>query len=389
MQGGGRPRLILDVSPVMDQPLTGVGYAALYLARAFLAKARAFDVILFAARARHTPVSAFPFMEGYARKSVIPGFRRLKLALWPRIEWPPIEWFAGRATLVHGLFHDLPASRGALRVATIHDLSFLRFPETHTRETISAQSRLVEHCARRADGLVTVSQCCKDEMVERYGFPEERVHVVPNGVSLEEFSAPVEQAVIENVKARLGIHGSYFIYVGTLEPRKNIPRLIEAHARLYARRGDCPQLLLVGKMGWKPELVTEALRKYAASGGVVHAGYLPREEMVQALKGAVACVYPSCYEGFGMPVLEAMAAGVPVLASRADALMEVSGGTCMHVEADNEEALELGIEALLDDREGAMRLAEKGRLRAETMTWNRSADRLADVYRSIIEAGRR
>ena len=372
----------------MDRPLTGVGYRALHLLRALFTRNDGFDVRLFAARARNTPKSAFPFDHGFTRQTTVPYFRRLKTVLWPSVEWPPIEWFCGDVDLAHGLFHELPAARRALRLVTIHDLSFLLFPETHTKRTVALQTRLVRHCARRADAFVAVSESCKNDLIRTLDVSEDKVFVVPGGVCVEEFQAPVDARTVGALKQRLGLTRDYFIYLGTIEPRKNLARLLEAYARVRNARRDCPQLLLVGKTGWLSKQVLATLETLDAGNDVVHTGYLEREEALMLLRDATACVYPSLYEGFGLPVVEAMAARTPVITSNAAAVVEVSGGTCLHVDAEDVDAIEDGIVQVLDAPDAAKRRAEGAYARAGTMTWHRSAEKLAQVYTTLAKTGR-
>lgn len=213
-----------------------------------------------------------------------------------------------------------------------------------TSRSIQRQTRLIRHCARRADAIIAVSQSCKNELAARLALPSERIFVVPGGVRLEEFGGALDQAALDGLKKRLGVEREYFIHLGTVEPRKNLPRLLEAYARLRARRRDAPQLLLVGHPGWKSEETFQAIERLRLGGAAIHAGYLGRAEAVLLLRGARACVYPSIYEGFGLPVLEAMAGRTPVLASMDPAIMEVSGGTCLHVDALSVEDIETGMD---------------------------------------------
>jgi glycosyltransferase involved in cell wall biosynthesis len=200
---------------------------------------------------------------------------------------------------------------------------------------------------------------------------------------LAEFDAPPDTARLDGLRRRFGLDRPYWIHLGTIEPRKNLPRLIRAHGRLRARRADCPPLLLAGAEGWKAEETLAAAA--GAPGGVTLTGYLDRADAVALLRGAAGCVYPSLYEGFGLPVLEAMAARVPVLASNAAALVELSGGACLHAEATSEDALEEGLERLMDDTAGSRERVAAGHARARERTWDHSAALLAAAYRRFGE----
>ncbi|MCL4694130.1 MAG: glycosyltransferase family 4 protein, partial [Candidatus Hydrogenedentes bacterium] len=375
--------IALDLSCAAEYPLTGVGYAAIYQVQALLRRRANLGYKVVATgdtRGKALLRKELPEIE---RQFVLPSARLLKYGLWTRFGWPPIEWFAGNVDIAHNLCHQTPAARRAVRAVTIHDLSFLRVPETHTERTVEVQTRLLSQCAHEADALIAVSEHCKAELVELMGVAPERIHVVPNGVRLEEFEAPFDETAQAALKARIGLDRDYFIQLGTLEPRKNIERLIQAYDRVRSEREKIPQLLLVGALGWKSDGIVEAIRAASGNGDVVLAGYLRRDEVILLLRGARACLYPSLYEGFGLPVLEAMAAGTPVMTSEVSALPEVVGETGLLVDPYDTESMASAICSLLDDPSAARQRAEAARFRAQSMTWEESAARLERVYRQL------
>lgn len=375
--------IALDLSCAAEYPVTGVGYAAIYQVQALLRRRLNFGYKVVATGDVRGKALLRKELPGIERQFVLPYARLLKYGLWTRFSWPPIEWFIGEVDIAHNLCHQTPATRRGVRAVTIHDLSFLRVPETHTERTVEVQTRLLNQCARDADALIAVSEHCKAELVELMGVAPERIHVVPNGVRLKEFEAPFDETAHAALKARIGLDREYFIQLGTLEPRKNIERLIEAYDRVRERRGKIPQLLLVGALGWKSGGIVEAIRAATGNGDIVHAGYLRRDEAVLLLRGARACLYPSLYEGFGLPVLEAMAAGTPVMTSRVSALPEVIGETGLLVDPYDTESMASAICLLLDDPPAARQRAAAARLRAQGMTWEESAARLERVYRQL------
>ena len=376
-------RVAMDLSCALDYPLTGVGYRALYITQALQAQNPELDLRMFATRARGVNQIPEFFQNGFNRRFVVPYARKLKHHLWRHFDWPPIEWFCGEVDVAHGLFHELPAARKAVRLVTIHDLSFFKFPETHTAATIRIHSAMLHHSTRSADACIAVSQSCKRDLMEVLKFPEDRIFVVPGGVNIEEFTVSPSDEDVTRLKAKLGLNRPYFIHLGTIEPRKNIPRLLEAYDRLRSRRPDCPQLLLVGAKGWLYEPIFEKLESYAFGKDVVYAGYLTRQEVVLALKSALASVYPSMYEGFGLPVLESMAAGTSVICSNAASLPEVIGNCGLLVAPSDVEALEAAMDNVLEHPDAASRRAEAALERAGAMTWSESARALAAVYKIL------
>jgi len=390
MRGVGRtnvtqfaPTIALDLSCAAEYPVTGVGYAAIFQIQALLRRGADINYRAFATGDRQGKAVLRSELPEIEHQFVLTHARLLKYALWTRLGWPPVEWITGDVAIAHNLCHQMPATRRALRLVTIHDLSFLRVPETHTKRTVEVQTRLLRQCARDADALIAVSEHCKRELVEVMGVNPEQIYVVPNGVRLEEFETPFDVAAHSALKARLGLTRDYFIQLGTLEPRKNVERLVEAYQRVRQQRSEMPQLVFVGKLGWKSDAIVESIRAAQGDGGVIHAGYLRRDEAVLLLRGARACLYPSLYEGFGLPVLEAMAAGTPVLTSTVSALPEVVGETGLLVDPCNTESIASAICLLLDEEPAVRARANAARLRARGMTWDESAAQLERVYRDL------
>jgi len=380
-------KIALDVSCLIQQPLTGVGYYTLNQVQALIRDARDVEIQAFASSAQGPPQCLAALAQGCAGSKIVGWPTRLKTLLWTRFEWPPIEWFTGPVDIAHGAFHLLPPSRGAKRMVTVFDLSAVRHPEMHSGSSVTTHRALLRHAVSRADALVAISESCKTDLIECLGARPERVHVAYGGVSLEEFDGAGAQESPAEIARRHGIEGPYLIHLGTLEPRKNLPRLIEAYARLKAKHPECPKLVLAGHAGWMFEPVFETIQRLRLSEAVVHTGYLTRAEAVGLLRGAYACVYPSLYEGFGVPVLEAMAARVPVLTSNVSSLPEVIGDTGILVDPGSVDAIEAGLVDLLVRRDEALARTGPAYERAAQFTWSKSARALAGVYRMLMEEG--
>lgn len=373
-----------DLSCLASRPLTGVGYYTGHLFDALLRTSPGLDLRVFACAAKPLPEEVHGFG---ARASRFSGRRiptRLKNELWTRVEWPSMSWWIGETDIVHGGFHLLPPSRRAKRVVTIFDLAGMRRSAIHEDASLALHRKLLTHAVPRADGIIAISQSCRADVIELMNADPAKVHVVPGGVLLEEFSGPLDEARLADARQGYGIEGPYWIHLGTLEPRKNLKRLVEAYARLRARHA-VPRLVLAGGEGWMFGPVLETIARLGLEKDVIRTGYLPREDAVALLRGARGCVYPSLYEGFGLPVLEAMAARVPVLTSNVSSLPEVIGDTGILVEPENEGSLDAGLEQLLLDRgtEGAR--VEAAWNRAQGMTWAHSAQALLAAYRAVLE----
>ena len=250
-----------------------------------------------------------------------------------------------------------PTYRGPLRsalplVVTVHDLAVFRHPEAFNRWTRAYSPRVVPRVLAAASRVIAVSQFTRRELVDVLDVPEDKIRVVPNGVD-DEFTA--EGPVAE---------GQYVLAVGTLEPRKNLPRLVEA-----ARRSDV-ELRVVGARGWGGVEV--------GGNGVRWLGEVSDEELARLYRGALCVAYPSRYEGFGIPVLEAMACGVPVVTARGTAMEEVADGAAVLVDPDDPADIAAGIERASAERDS---LVARGLARARAFRWDAIADATVAVYR--------
>ncbi len=375
--------IAVDLSCLASRPITGVGYYTTHLFEALLRQSPGIDLRVFVCAAKPMPEEVHDFGAKTARfvDRRIPT--RLKNELWTRLESPPMSWWLGETDIVHGGFHLLPPSRRAKRMVTVFDLAGMRRTGIHEDASLAMHRKLLNHGVPRADGIIAISRSCRDDLVELLGADPAKIHVVPGGVVLDEFSGPLDEAALAGARARYGIAGPYWIHLGTLEPRKNLLRLVEAYGRLRARH-EVPKLVLAGGEGWMIAPVLEAIARLGLERDVIRTGYLPRADAVALLRGARGCVYPSLYEGFGLPVLEAMAARVPVLTSNVSSLPEVIGDTGILVEPEEEESLDAGLERLLLDRGTETDRVDAAWRRAQGMTWDHSARTLLAAYRAVL-----
>jgi glycosyltransferase involved in cell wall biosynthesis len=298
-------------------------------------------------------------------------------ALWARAEWPPAEWLTGQADVLHGTNFVLPPARRAGGVVTVHDLAYLHSPELVGAVSLRYRE-LVPRSLRRAAVALTPTAAVAAELAEAYRLPADRVLVTPLGV--DPGWAEVPRPAPDWLAAR-GLPADYLLAVGTLEPRKGLDLLIAGYAAVLAEEPDAPPLVLVGPPGWGPELSTAAV----PAGSVLLPGYLPEDELRAVVAGARLLAFPSRYEGFGLPPLEAMAAGVPVLATDLPAVREVTGGLVRLVEPGAVQPLAVGLLAELRSPTPADRLAA-ARDRALAHTWARCAELTATGYRRACPA---
>ena len=289
---------------------------------------------------------------------------------WHRLGWPPVESITGRAfDITHSLHPLIMPARRAAHVVTIHDLHFLTHPELTRAEIRRDYRTLVRSHAQRAEAVIVSSQFTAHEIEQRLEVPADRIHVCPPG-------APDWRP-----RARTPENG-YLLFFGTLEPRKNIGALLDAYERLASHR-QLPELLLAGHATPEARPWIERISRAPLSGHVRHVGYVDAADRQKLYEGARLLVQPSLEEGFGLTVLEAMTAGVPVVAANRGALPELVQEAGLLVEPEPE-SLATGIDRLLSDRDASRQCAERGPLRAEQFRWAVTAERVYNVYQQAM-----
>ena len=302
---------------------------------------------------------------------------RLLNLLWHRVSWPSVEAITrDEYDVVHSPHPLLIPSRRAARFVTIHDLDFLVHPERTAREVRRDYATLARTHAKQADRVVVPSPYTGRRVAAELGIARDKIVVCPNG-------AP-RWTPLPDLPRR-----GYILFVGTLEPRKNVPGLLRAYATLAQRRSDVPELVLAGHATsdarrWIPDLSAPPLH-----GHVRHLGYVHADARHDLFAGARLLVLPSFDEGFGLPVLEAMTIGVPVIGSNRGALPDLIGDAGTVVDPDDHQALTAAIERLLDDPDGAAPAVARGLARARTYDWRTSARILRAAYDEAEVARRR
>lgn len=285
--------------------------------------------------------------------------------------------------LVHGTNGILPHCGGTPTVLTIQDVTFLSHPEVHSRLSRFHLRRMVPRACRRAGLVVVPSRATAEELRLRCGVDSAKIRVVHDGYDDARFTPdpqPGDAAVLE----RHGIDGPFVLFVGTIEPRKNLVRLLEAFAQLH-REGLPHRLALAGELGWGYRPVIERLASADLKGGILRLGRVADADLPALYRGAAAFVYPSLFEGFGLPVLEAMACGAPVITSNVSSLPEVAGEAALTVPPDDVAALAAALRAVLRNGALARRLRVAGPIRAASFTWRETARGVAEVYREAAE----
>ena len=377
-------RVILNVDAIQP-PLTGIGHYALQLARGLRQHPAVSDTRFFSAyRWLTDPEQALQANQAltYARNRV--PFKTLALHLYnfARSQWFRWQTRDLRDSVLHTPNYVLMPFPGA-SVTTVHDLSYIHTPQHHPRERIAFMERQMPRTLAQATLIITDSEFIRQEVIEWLGVAPTRVRTVPLGVEAQFHSrAPAELAPILNRYRLADI--PYLLVVATLEPRKNLLRLLEAYSRLPESLQQRHPLAIAGGSGWLTEELERRLAPLDRRGHIRRLGYIPQDDLPLSYAGAWAFVFPSIYEGFGLPVLEAMSSGIPVLTSNCSSLPEVAGDAALLVNPEDVEAITVGLERLLTDQEWRTVAIQRGLQQAGRFSWERCVEETVAVYREAL-----
>jgi glycosyltransferase involved in cell wall biosynthesis len=374
-------RVAIDSTPLLNQR-TGVGQYTYHLIRNLLDLDSELDLILFCVSLRK-PVPLQQVIPKHANLSYadyrLPA--RLMQKAWNSFGFPHAELFTGQFDIFHATNFTAPPQKSGKLILTIHDVGFARMPENHPQSS-RILNQILPHQLERADKIIVVSGFTRDEVVEVFAVPERKIRVIHNGVS-PDFHPVADKEAAAMIARKYRIDQEYILFVGKLEARKNINGVVEAYGIFKKQSKMQHKLVLAGSLGWKGE---EALQKAVESGlekDVIHLGYVPDEDLPWLMSGATVFLYPSLYEGFGIPTIEAMACGIPVIASNSTSLPEVVGDAGLLVDPDNTEEIATALSRILDDASLRDELVRKGLERCKDFTWRKAAEQTFELYREL------
>ena len=373
----------------LASPRTGIGNYIVHLAAALAARD---DVELHAFDGAHWHTGTALPAEGPRA----PGRSRLRALVKPFVPFKrelrqlvQRQRFArGARALSLDVYHEpnyVPLPGPLPVVTTVHDLSWIRYPHTHPADRVRWLEAAMPRVIERAAAIVVDSEFTRREVMETFACAADRLHVAHLGVAPE--FRPRSREETHGVLGPMGlVHGQYVLSVGTIEPRKNVEHVVEAHARLPPALRARHPLVVAGARGWRAGEIENRLRSLDASRVLRFLGAVDHDALVNLYAGAVAFVFPSFYEGFGLPPLEAMASGVPVLASNRSSVPEVCGDACVPIDPDAPDATSRQLASVLDDPARGAELGRRGVARARAFTWSACADRTVVAYRAALEA---
>jgi glycosyltransferase involved in cell wall biosynthesis len=304
------------------------------------------------------------------------------LSIVSKAPFPGARLLAQSIDVYHATDYWIPKLAGVPVVATLHDAIPLSHPEWATPKHRTVKNIYMRAAAHWAEVIITVSAAMVPGVVEQFRVSAERVTVIHNGVDDEWFQR-IPPETRRTILAQYRLAPGFFLTVGTLQPRKNLARLLAAYRALPARIRREHPLVIVGQMGWGMDDLLPAIRAAQAAGEVFWLDYVPDAELRTIFQSAHALVFPSLYEGFGMPVVEAFASGVPVLTSNVSALPEVAGDAALQVDPRDVEAIRDAMLRLADDSALCARLIVAGSLRARQFSWRTCAEQVVAVYRKV------
>ena len=289
-----------------------------------------------------------------------------------------------RLDLAHFPDHILPLwPIRAKTVITVHDLAFVKYPQFYNLTKRWYKNLLAPGSINRADKIIAVSQATKQDLVEKYSVPEEKVKVIYNGIADKFKPLDLGEAEKERRKRKYSFK-RFLLFVGTIEPRKNLKGLVEAFSEISKKKPDLG-LIICGKLGW---LTGDILNAMSRHPNILYLKYVSDEDLVELYNLAELFIYPSFYEGFGFPPLEAMACGTPVITGRTSSLPEVLGEAAWFIDPQDPRQIAQAIEKLLNDRALCQNMIEKGFKQARAFTWKKTAEATWKLYQEMIKHGR-
>jgi len=386
MTGDRKLKVVLDISTLINHGHDiGAGRYILNLVKGLLAIGEDISYILFGTYdSKQYLHLALDLKKEFVNADV--DFRLVKagsrmMKAYERLRFPPLEFMGIKADVLHAMDYYITPSFNRNVVLTVHDLAFIRFPDSNFKWFTRKYSKMVKKNASRAKRILASSHSTAGDIQEFFGTDPEKidaVHLAADPV----FKKLAPHEIDRTLAGRLGIKRPYILSVGTIEPRKDFVTLIKAYGLARDRHPDLEhQLVIAGRTGWKSEASYEAREKSAYADDILFTGRLADGQLIQLYNQARLFVYTSVFEGFGLPPLEAMSCGIPVIASDSSSISEVVGDAGIMVQPGHAEGFAGSIIKTLNDRNLLNRLSEKSIHRANTFSWQKTAEKTLAAYR--------
>lgn len=277
---------------------------------------------------------------------------------------------------------------GSKTIVVVYDLSYKRYPQYSDEKNQLFLNKFVPEAIRKADHIITISENSKKEIIKFYNVLPETISIIYPSFNKKLFS-PKSRPEVRKIKEKYRIPNYYFLFTSSLEPRKNVKRIVEAYHSLPREAKDKYSLVLAGGKGWQDEGIWKTIDKAQKSGDkIITTGYIPEEDLPALYSGAFIFLYPSIYEGFGIPILEAMVCGVPVLTSNTSSMPEVGGNAAFYVNPQETEEIKNGILKILQDKDLREKMIEAGFKQINKFSWEDSAEKLVKIFEEIYKEGK-
>jgi len=376
-------RIGIDATPIPHEPV-GAGIYIIQLTRALIAVKNELsnlphEFIIFVHRQGYELINV-PVTPG-VEWIILPDRSPVHRLLWEQAHLP---FIVSRLNidLLHSLHYTRPAFLPCSSVVTFHDMTFLLFPHLHTRIKRVFFPISIRLSARYSQALIAVSECTRRDSIQLLNISPQKIFTVLNGIS-EEYSQISDATCLEEIRQKYQLPERFILTVGLIEPRKNLPMLIKAFARLVNSGRSAMHLVIAGRLGWMYKEIFRLIEILGIKDRVQFTGYLPAKDLSMVYNLAQIFVYPSLYEGFGFPPLEAMACGTPVISTSISAMSELIGDAGILVPPQDEVALAKAMQRVLDDFELQKRLSIMGRKHSALFTWKRTALETIEVYQHV------
>ncbi len=370
--------IYIDVSAAVHQR-AGLGRYAASLTQAMLPRLSHRLALFYN---RESGITLPPGLEHVPARSVALGYKTWRMLVWAgQVAHVPFNRLVPNAALFHATEHLVLPLKDVPTVLTVHDLIYRNFPEHHKPLNRWYLNLTMPLYCRRANHIIAVSEATRRDIITAYHIPPEKISVIYEAANPR--FEPQLRTVVEAMRARYRLPPEYLLYVGTIEPRKNLTRLLRVWEPLYLA-GKVPPLVICGRRGWLTGDFFTAWENSPAKDGILFTGYIQDYDLPAIYTGATALVFPSLCEGFGLPPLEAMSCGTPVICSNTSSLPEVVGEAALTFDPTDEAAMTEALRRIVEDKDLRATLHELGLQRAAGFSWGRAAQETMSVYKKLL-----
>jgi glycosyltransferase involved in cell wall biosynthesis len=311
--------------------------------------------------------------------------KRILQGFWKYLSFPKLEFITGEVDLFHFTNGTIVPNKANKNIITIHDLSFLKYPETIESKNLSFLKKMMPISLKRADHIITVSENTKKDVIENYNIEDSKITVVYNGLDYE-FKEKSSLAMQAKVKQKYNLKNNFLLSVSTIEPRKNFSTLIEAYLKLNKEVKEKTDLIICGGEGWSGEKskLENLIQKYNLNSNVKLLGFVSRKELRAIYDLAKIYIHTSFYEGFGLSMIEAMEANLPIIASNISCHPEICEDAALYFDVLDSQDLSYKIELLLIDENRRNKFINSGKNRVKNFSWSKAAEKTAEIYKNTL-----